>query len=70
MPQVEELGIIEKFKQILFVLKHVLILPSSVGPFLNIRACCKALVGVCYGMESALVLVQFEQIGGTMIFPL
>ncbi len=41
------------------------------GPFLNIKACYKALVGVCYGMESALVLVlvQFEQIGGTMIFP-
>ncbi len=41
------------------------------GPFLNIKACYKAVVGVCYGMESALVLVlvQFEQIGGTMIFP-
>jgi hypothetical protein len=41
------------------------------GPFLNIKACYKALVGVCYGVESALVLVlvQFEQIGGTMIFP-
>jgi hypothetical protein len=56
----------------MFVLKHVLILLWSVGPFLNIKACCKALVGVCYGMESALVLVlvQFEQIGGMMIFPL
>ncbi len=27
------------------------------GPFLNIRTFCKALVGVCYGMESTLVLV-------------
>jgi hypothetical protein len=41
------------------------------GPFLNIKACYKALVGMCYGMESVLVfvLVQFEQIRGTMIFP-